>query len=1240
MHPAFVTPQSLYEQFRRVANFYFLSMAGLSLTPFSPVSYITTWAPLILVIGISMFKEALEDYKRHKQDMEQNGSLVDAFVPAVEGEAGASGGGAVRSTVEWRAARPGDVICVLRDEPFPADLLFLSSSNPEGSCYVETKNLDGETNLKLKKALEPTMRMQDASVAGWTASVECDAPNNSLYTFMGNLVYTETPSEAMGTTADVAAPAITLPLGPPNLLLRGSNLRNTAWVLGCVVYAGHDTKVMQNAQAPPSKRTNVERRLDKIVTFMLLVLMAMCLSGSIIMGARTKALLPAMWYLAPGDTKSNRSYDPTKTPQVGVYAGITQFILYSYLIPISLYVSIEIVKVWQSMYFINFDRRMYHADSDTPALARTSNLNEELGQVATILSDKTGTLTCNSMEYFKCSIAGVKYGAGVTDIERSVAARAGRPLPAAAPGEGVPQEKGFNFRDERLLAEAPDAPAGGLAWLASPDAPAIRAFFQLLAVCHTVIPEGEPTPAEIKYQAESPDEAAFVVAAKRFGLFFKQRNGAGVTVAEPGAGGAATERFYEVLNVLEFNSTRKRMSVVVRDPDGKLLLFCKGADSVIYERLGAAGNEHRAATSLHMDEFAQAGLRTLCLAYAPVDAGFYATWSAQFFEAKTSLTERDAKLDAVAELIEKDLVLLGATAIEDKLQDGVPACIEHLAAAGVALWVLTGDKQDTAINIGMACSLLRQGMAQHIISLEDMVAEAGGKTNDKGLRERAAASVRLQLTACLEAVTAEARREGGGAPASLIIDGFGLTFALSEDLSELFWELGQRCAAVICCRVSPLQKALVTGLVKAAGRVTLAIGDGANDVGMIQAAHIGVGISGQEGMQAVMASDFAIAQFRFLERLVLVHGRYNYKRVARLVTYFFYKNTFFGFTLFWYNAWAFFSGQPCYNDYMMSCFNVFFTSLPIIVVAVLDQDVSPAVSHHYPALYGQGQRNEYFTWRVIIYWVLNGFWQSIATFLAVIWGQYRLHADRATGQPMEMWGAGSAMYTIIIVTVTLQLALTVDYWTWLHHLFFWGSIFLKYAFILVMSTLPFGFATSAVGLFPGIVAPAASYWLLLGVVPVIALLPDFTMRSVKRVFFPEDHQLVQEAALTLGHNPPPKLFHSASEELGKHADSFAAAFAAPSGGGGAGVGCAPAFGRTAAPAEQQGGGGGGGARHSSAVRASVSSLDSAGSETGAAAERMRHSAEQAVATAERATQELQAAAAAPRISSGRAIVPE
>lgn len=823
-----------------------------------------------------------------------------------------------------------------------------------------------------------------------------------------------------------------------------------------------------NSREAPSKRSAVEKALDVIVASMLTLLLLMCLTGSIYIGIRTKReMREQMWYLLDlnGEMKGGTTasqYNWRDTALVGTAVGITQFILYGYLIPISLYVSIEMVKVAQSMYFINFDRKMYHAESDTPALARTSNLNEELGQVRTILSDKTGTLTRNTMEFFKLTVGGVKYGSGFTDIERSLALRDGKVVPKPS---AVPIEKGFNFTDPRLM-----GPNGELTWMGTPDADKIKKFFQLLAVCHTVIPEGEPTRETLKYQCESPDEAAFVTAAKRFGFFFYRRTTTHIYVMEPRADGKEEEVAYEVLAVLEFNSTRKRMSVIIRDNTGKLLLFCKGADSVIYQRLATEGNATRYTAAQHMDEFAQAGLRTLCLSYAELDEAFYAKWAADYFEAKTALVGRDQKLEAVAELIEKDLKLIGATAIEDKLQEGVPECIENLALAGINIWVLTGDKQDTAINIGMACSLLRTDMVQYIVSLDDLVKEVEGRTNDKEVRARAHVLVRSQLKETLEKVKAS-----GGASA-LIIDGFGLTFAMSEELTPLFWELGQLCQTVICCRVSPLQKALVTGMVKKGGKTTLAIGDGANDVGMIQAAHIGVGISGQEGMQAVMASDFAIAQFRFLETLVLVHGRYNYKRIAKMVTYFFYKNIFFGFSIFWYNAFTFFSGEPCYNDYSMSCFNLIFTSLPVIVVAILDQDIKYELGRRFPGLYGQGQRNDYFQFPVVLYWALNGLFQSIAVFLAFFWGEYRLISDRENGQTMDMWGAGSAMYTVIVITVTLQLALTIQYWTWLHAFVFPFSIFLKYIFVLVMNSINPAFATSASHLFIENIAPVPSYW--------------------------------------------------------------------------------------------------------------------------------------------------------------------
>ena len=252
----------------------------------------------------------------------------------------------------------------------------------------------------------------------------------------------------------------------------------------------------------------------------------------------------------------------------------------------------------------------------------------------------------------------------------------------------------------------------------------------------------------------------------------------------------------------------------------------------------------------------------------------YEHWNKKFVKASQAIENREDKLANVYELIERDLTLLGATAIEDKLQVGVPRTIEQLMKANIAVWVLTGDKQDTAINIGQACSLITPQMKLRVINVEELVKkENNGEIDSTTFRTLAMASVKQQIEAGL--VDAQAA-EQLDAEVGMVIDGRSLTLALDKELAGSFLSLGTKCSAVICCRVSPLQKALVTSLVKDSGRITLAIGDGANDVGMIQAAHIGVGISGAEGMQAVMASDFAFAQFRFLERLILLHGRYNY----------------------------------------------------------------------------------------------------------------------------------------------------------------------------------------------------------------------------------------------------------------------------------------------------------------------------------------------------------------------------
>ncbi|KAF8726933.1 hypothetical protein HU200_019419 [Digitaria exilis] len=1081
-------PKSLFEQFRRVANVYFLLSAGIAYSPLAAYSSSSAIAPLVVVIVATMIKEAVEDWRRNQQDTEVNSRRTRVFKD-----------GALQDA-RWKDVRVGDIVRVDKDEFFPADLVLLASSYEDAICYVETMNLDGETNLKLKQSLEATSASlpDDDSFTGFGAVIRCEDPNAHLYTFVGNI-------EIHGGQGDDQQQH---PLSPQQLLLRDSKLRNTDFVYGAVVFTGHDTKVMQNAMKVPSKRSNIERKMDWVIYLLLFSLFLISVVGSIFFGIATGDDIRddgrmKRWYLRPDDT--DIFFDPKNAAVAAVLHFFTAMMLYGYFIPISLYISIEIVKLLQAL-FINQDINMYHEESDTPAHARTSNLNEELGQVDTILTDKTGTLTCNSMEFIKCSIAGTAYGRGVTEVERAMAKRKGSPLIADMdsgnqhfqPDEGKPAVKGFNFRDERVM-------DGN--WVNQPNSHVIEMFFRLLAVCHTCIPEVDEESGKISYEAESPDEAAFVVAARELGFTFYQRTQTAVFLHEfDRMSGKQVDRSYKILNVLEFNSARKRMSVIVKNEEGKTFLFSKGADSVMFERLSGSQSAYKEVTQQHINEYADAGLRTLVLAYRELEDNEYTNFDKKFTAAKNSISnDRDEKIDEVADLLERDLILLGATAVEDKLQKGVPECVDKLAQAGIKIWVLTGDKMETAINIGYACSLLRQGMKQIIITLDTADIITLEKGSDKAATIKASKdSVVRQINEGKKLVNASASEAF-----ALIIDGKSLTYALEDDTKDMFLDLAIGCGSVICCRSSPKQKALVTRLVKkGTGKVTLAIGDGANDVGMIQEADIGVGISGAEGMQAVMASDVSIAQFRFLERLLLVHGHWCYSRITSMICYFFYKNITFGVTMFLYEAYTSFSGQPFYNDWSMASYNVFFTSLPVIAMGVFDQDVSARFCLKFPMLYQEGPQNLLFRWRRILGWMFYGVCSGVIVFFLSA-SALQHQAFRRSGEVIDQSTLGATAYTCVVWAVNLQMLITVSYFTLVQHACIWAGVALWYVFLAVYGAITPSFSTTYYQVFAGALAGAPSYWVVTLLVSAAAVVPFFAFAVAKSWFFPDYHNQIQ-----------------------------------------------------------------------------------------------------------------------------------
>ncbi|XP_011096893.1 probable phospholipid-transporting ATPase 5 [Sesamum indicum] len=1105
-------PRALFEQFRRVANLYFLLAAILSVTPLAAFNPVSVIAPLVFVVGLSMLKEAIEDWHRFLQDRNVNSRRVKVHV-----------GNGLFVHKSWESLLVGDIVKVSKNEYFPGDLLLLSSSYADGLCYVETMNLDGETNLKAKRSLETTLDLdEDAAFCKFKATVRCEDPNPSLYTFVGNL---DLEKESY-------------PLSPSQLLLRDSKLRNTEFVYGVVIFSGPDTKAIRNSTRSPSKRSRVERKMDHVIYLLFGMMVLISLISAVGSALYTKSGNSKMWYLQLHDDTDNL-FDPEDPMSSGLLQFVRALVLYGYLIPISLYVSIELVKVLQAM-LINKDLAMYDETTGKTVEARTSNLNEELGQVEMILSDKTGTLTCNQMEFRKCSIEGISYGGEVTEVDLAASRRmninveryrysldgsdsTGRSIEMfdLSTADGSTEKdvlgfhqgsedtktgnsrisssqketavKGFNFRDNRLMDKM---------WIYRSNVSDMIMFFRVMALCHTGIPVEENRGNKIMYEAESPEEVAFLIAAQEFGFKFCQRTQSTMVLQElDPSSGLEVKREYKLLNLLEFNSSRKRMSVIVSNEDGEIFLLCKGADDVIFDRLADNGRTYQQATVMHLSMYAEDGLRTMVFAYKKVGLPEYENWSSVFRKAKATMgPEREELLENASEMIEKELLLLGAVAVEDKLQKGVPECIDKLAQAGLKIWLLTGDKKETAVNIGFACSLLRHDMKQLHLCLRK---ESPSNQLMKDVKEE----ILCQLQSYNQLITEEDRE---GDPFALVVDGKALEVSLSYDVSNQFLSVAMRCDVVICCRVSPKQKALITRTVKKhSGKTVLAIGDGANDVGMIQEADIGVGISGMEGMQAVMASDFSLPQFRFLERLLIVHGHWCYKRISKMILYFVYKNIAFGLTLFYYNIFTGFSGQDLYDDWYMVMFNVLLTSLPVISLGVLEQDVSSDVCLKFPALYQEGQRNICFSWKRIIGWILNGILASIAVFAINIYVLFPSAFDKE-GNLADIEHIGTITYTCIIWTVNCQIALMISHFTWISHFLIWGSILCWYLFLYSYNILPPTYSKNVFDIFTEQIGPAPLYWIATLLVLVGSLLPYFTHIVIRRSFFPMDDHIIQE----------------------------------------------------------------------------------------------------------------------------------
>ncbi|KAL6054164.1 Phospholipid-transporting ATPase [Balamuthia mandrillaris] len=1125
--PLTFIPKNLAEQFGRFANVWFLVIAILQFIPqITPLNPVASVVPLVLVLLVTGIKEACEDMKRRQSDRSVNNRQVEVLV---DGRL---------QLVPWRKVRVGQVLRIKCDEDIPADVILLNSSNADGLAYLETANLDGETNLKVRQALPDTVGFSVEDVTNNPLVVQCEHPNPELYNFEGTI---KLPTQATD-----------LPLNLEQTLWRGCVLRNTKWVLAVVVYAGMDSKIMKNARPPPYKRSSLEKDMNRTILTVFAFILSVDLLGGI---------FAAVWFAAEGRNQTYLRLEDMdeNAGVVGVLAFFSYVILLHSMVPISLYMYLELIKVITASH-INSDLDMYHSETDTPAKANTSNLAEELGQIEFIFSDKTGTLTSNEMFFKCCSINGKSYGIAPQDSEIDPSSDTERNM------EGIePSDEAYIFRDPKLLED-----------IDSDSSDMIRMFFKLLALCHSVIianssdddvcenaEDDEVARRTIVYQASSPDEAALVAGAQRFGFEFIARTPAQLCLRVD-----ETEEEWELLNILEFNSDRKRMSVLVRRPeDGQIILLCKGADSVIYNRLAKKQKleDIEDKTYQHLKQFANLGLRTLCMAFREISEEEYESWAEQYAVAALQIKGRDDVIDAVAEQIETDLQLLGATAVEDRLQEGVPEAIETLLRAGIKMWVLTGDKMETAINIGFSCSLLEEDMQLLIFSSEptengrvpirnhrDAMAQLRAYANSyfsdidasNWQDEYAAASGEssssvqcadttnedldsfyreddsdVEMISSSSSIRTSTKNKTGNADRqqsyAVIIDGESLSHFVPHNgtfnaSSAQFLQLAIRCKVLICCRVSPLQKSLVVSLVKQGIRATtLAIGDGANDVPMIQSSHVGVGISGKEGRQAVLAADYAIAQFRFLVPLLLVHGHWSYRRMAVLLLYSFYKNVVFGLSNFWFGVLNGFSSQTLYESWAVSMYNVLFTGLPILAVAIFDRELLA-----YPQLYQRGLRKQEFSTIKYWKWQLLGVYQSVVAFFFGM-GAFSNGNVSKSGRVLDLFGMGHTIMLTVILIVTARVSLLTSTWTLYNHGAITFSLLVWFLFIIAFSFIPDNPLAhpDEIARDPFNWMSTAAFWLTPFVATAVACLPDILYKFIKRTYFPENYHIVQELSL-------------------------------------------------------------------------------------------------------------------------------
>ena len=1051
-------PKNLFYQFTRVSNIYFLFVSILTCMSFSPKEPSSMIGTFIFVLFFTLCKDAFEDFGRYQQDIKNNNKLVHLF-----------------NNGNWIDEKcykltPGDIIQIREDEECTCDVLVLKSSNNDGYLFLDTKNLDGESNLKEKMSLEELkdINLDDNQFSNLIGKIETTESDADLNEWEGLLQFNE--------KKDIYCCI-------KNMVLKGCIVKNTKYIYAIVIYVGHHTKIMKNAKKPNPKISKIIKTMNKIMyslfafTIIICLIFALC---SLKFVDKNNSHYTYIFYFYDSSKKKNKPLFRL------ILNFLTFFVAYAQIIPISLYVVMEMIKLFQTL-LIKYDYELFDFFIEKPSTCRESGLIEELGQIDFIFSDKTGTLTQNIMEFKKCFINGKVYGAEseYNECNNEIFSINGD-MQAYKKLKHKPKDE-----DEKSEREI------------------IEMFFILLSTCHDVFPERDKE--NIIYQGSSPDDIALVKGAQQLGYEFFEKNFSNIKVFN-----RINEEIleFEIHCIIPFDSERKRMSVILKDiKKNKYILFSKGSDSVMLQGL-SSNNKPRISKFTYdkqqeeieqiLNQFSREGLRILTMGFRELSPKLFSSFIKKYNDIRK---HNPNLLYEVYNEIEKDLTFLGCSAIEDKLQYGVPETINILMTCGIRIWVLTGDKQDTAEQIGRQCHLIDNEMKLFNLSTID------GNKNDIYEKmsllvgqfdlEQFLEETKIDLDQIMDTLSEEGTIEEQIGNIALIIDGITLLNVLNDKhLRKMFFLLGVISKSVICCRVSPNQKSQVIKLVKSFGNfVTLSIGDGANDVPMILEASIGIGITGKEGTQAVRSADYAIGQFRFLEKLILFYGRNGYIKISKYICYYFYKNIVLVFTELLFVFYNGFSGQIFFPDWYGTMFNAVFTSWPCLFVFAFEKEHDVLTCKKFPILYRAGPKNILFNLKIFWIYVIYGIVHSILCFIIPSYSLNGIVDNN--GNTFNNWRISTVSFSLVIHVVSMKLLIISNFWNCFSIGFTIISVVFYYIILVFLGIPKIGqiFQPEVIGIFSELFSNLKSI-IIIFFGPFIICLPDIIVKQITFQFFP------------------------------------------------------------------------------------------------------------------------------------------